>query len=131
MRDLATKRFGSSVGALVEDERKKRGQRPNWSYADRPPRRAVLVASFGRHAQVKLQIDPRAEGVEAPSRLRDEARISLTLTEATPNLVMGPDRLSFTLDDEGAPFAWVVPWPAVRAISVVGAEDRGFTWEPA
>jgi len=127
MRDLATKRFGAKVGALVVSERKKRGPRPEWTYADRPRREAVLIAGLGRGAAVKVHVDPRVEGVEVPHRLREESRIVLTVTEATPDLAIGAEQMSFTLDDGGVPFAFVVPWPAVRAMVGVGTGD--FTWE--
>jgi stringent starvation protein B len=89
----------------------------------------VLIATLGRGAVVKVHLDPRAEGVVVPPRLREESRMVLTLSEATPDLVLGAEQLSFTLDDGGAPFAFVIPWPAVRAIFGVGPGDRGFTWE--
>jgi hypothetical protein len=129
MRDLAMKRFGTKVGELVQSERGKRGPRPEWSYADRPPRKAVLIATLGRGAVVKVHLDPRVEGVEVPARLREESRIVLTVTESTPDLVIGAEKLTLTLDDGGAPFACVVPWQAVRAILGAGPGDRGFTWE--
>ncbi|HEX7604269.1 MAG TPA: ClpXP protease specificity-enhancing factor SspB [Polyangiaceae bacterium] len=127
MRDLATKRFGSKVGALVVSEGKKRDPRPEWTYADRPRREAVLIAGLGRGTAVKVHVDPRMEGVVVPARLRDESRIVLTVSEATPDLAIGPEQMSFMLDDGGVPFACVVPWPAVRAMVGVGAGD--FTWE--
>ena len=129
MRDLATKRFGAKVGALVESDKKKRGPRPQWTYADRPPRKAVLIAGLGQGATVKVHLDPRVEGVVVPTRLREESRMVLTVSDATPDLAIGAEGMSFTLDDEGTPFACVVPWPAVRAIIGVGPGDRGFTWE--
>ena len=128
MRDLATKRFGSKVGDLVVSERKKRGSRPEWTYADRPRREAVLIAGLGRGTAIKVHVDPRMDGVVVPARLRDESRIVLTVSEATPDLAIGPEQMSFTLDDEGVPFACVVPWPAVRAMVGIGTGD--FTWEP-
>jgi stringent starvation protein B len=87
----------------------------------------VLIAGLGRGTAVKVHVDPRMEGVVVPARLRDESRIVLTVSEATPDLAIGPEQMSLTLDDGGVSFACVVPWPAVRAMVGVGAGD--FTWE--
>jgi stringent starvation protein B len=89
----------------------------------------VLIAGLGRGTALKVHLDPRVEGVEVPLRLREESRIVLTVSDATPDLAIGAEQMSFTLDDGGVPFACVVPWPAVRAIFGVGAGGRGFTWE--
>jgi stringent starvation protein B len=95
-----------------------------------PPKKDVLEALLARGTSVFLHLDPRREGVSAPSWLSSQAELVLrlghNLVPAIPDLVVDDDGVRCTLRFRGTPHLCVLPWAAIYAL--VGDDGRGVVW---
>jgi len=78
-----------------------------------------------------VNFDPRREGVKVPEGLRRGPRLVLeygtTLPRPIPDLEIGADGISATLEFPEGSHRTFVPWTAV--FTIVNADKRGLCWE--
>ncbi len=98
-----------------------------------PSRKAALRALLDAQAVARIHLDPRQPGVVVPRAHAQAPSLALLvgyrITPPIPDLFLGNDRLTCTLGFAGEPFACVIPWSAVFAIT--DQSDRGVLWDEA
>ncbi len=95
------------------------------------PDKSRVVGGLMGEGAVLVHIDARREGVIVPNHLHGQSKLVLRfgfgLSPAIADLVVDDQELSGTLTFGGLPFHCVLPWHAVYAAVVEGA-DKGHVW---